>query len=44
VDVKLDLSPERPTVIMVFEKSVEVNMRIRDGDGENFMMRRDACL
>jgi hypothetical protein len=44
VDVKLDLPPERPTVIMVFEKSVEVNMRVLEEDGENFMTRRDACF
>jgi hypothetical protein len=43
-EVKLDLLPERPTVIMVFEKSVEVNMRILEKDGENFMMRRDALV
>ena len=44
MDAKLDLSPERPTVIVVFEKSVVVNMRIREEDGENFVMRRDACF
>ena len=43
-EVKLDLLPERPTVIMAFEKSVEENMRIFEEDGENFMMGRDACF
>lgn len=44
MDVKLDLSSERPTLIMVFEKSVEVNVWILEKDGKNFMMRRDACF
>jgi len=44
MDVKLNLSPGRPTVIMVFEKSGEVNVRILEADGENFMMRRDDCF
>ena len=44
MDVKLDLSPERPTVIMVFEKSGEVYMWILEEDGENFIMRRDDCF
>ena len=33
--MKLDLSPEKPTVIMVFEESVEVNVQILVEDGEN---------